>query len=988
MIDDVELERIIQDERESPILEFKRQWYWNNSDIDQGTPKKWGEFLKDILGLANGYLEYVGETRYLIIGVEESDKTIYNVDPQNIRILSNLNTFHQKVIQKIENHAKPSLTKIEIYWKEIEQKQILVIEIPSPPKFVELIKELQTKTRILDPGIVLIRKGQEEDSVRAASPDEIKDLEKEFNEYNKNNKNNNQNKPKIRKVRSIQKIVNSLLNMNASLSLVKEDSIKNWETGIVFEVFKTQESWGDIKYFIYIHEDSSQVKTLNYLREESIIDTSSNLIVLTEKPEKLKKPEDRKAKLKSLFKTDKVYFIDEFAYDHLYGKCISDYEPFGVSVFVESYSDSSLSQNVEKTALERLNEWYESTAQPILAVKGYGGIGKTTLLKYFLDTIYKNNKNIGLLFIDSNHIINELNRLVNNDKNIDDIFDFYQALFNSGKYNLSEKFSQELLQLSIDHGRLVIVLDGIDEVIAKLGNNFDIDKFLQNIKSQYFTDLEKSKIIITCRDYFWDRINTDLTIAEISLKPFDQTLAQEFFEKTFKGNKKKITRSMSFAQTFSWNQSDETIYIPYILDMIADSYEEDMESESIEASNISTILKMNSIQEDYIMGSFCNREISKLNNFKVDNQIRLFMELSVTYNGKISVYNIKDLLRKLNIYKSNDDDNYNQAIEKLQGHPILDSNGQEIFFRYDFFKSYFIFVYIGEFFAKRDYNKVIEEESLITLLANYIKFDSVDTRNISNRFEYDEDLIEFGYLTIDKLRESNHNEEIKKKAISAIFVMILVSVRESGNLNIENNTKILKNIFMIENKIRGLCLIDIFKYERVKLTFDFKGLKFKDCYFDNYTFFWDCLVDENTYFTDSTFKSLTHFENIRTILKRKQFSNGCDIKEIQPTLDEIDTNEANRSETLRDELKQFFNLFWERGNFYPRKQEHIKGKQKFHKYIQTLLDSKVIEECNDSRHPKIKLYRICDEYKAITQTIAQGTSCAEFRRVIKLFKSK
>ena len=35
---------------------------------------KWGEFLKDIISLANAYHSYVGQSRYLIFGFCESEK--------------------------------------------------------------------------------------------------------------------------------------------------------------------------------------------------------------------------------------------------------------------------------------------------------------------------------------------------------------------------------------------------------------------------------------------------------------------------------------------------------------------------------------------------------------------------------------------------------------------------------------------------------------------------------------------------------------------------------------------------------------------------------------------------------------------------------------------------------------------------------------------------------------------------------------------------
>jgi predicted HTH transcriptional regulator len=66
---------------ESPIIEFKRQWYWldDEPDCNKEKPKRWGELIKDIQGLTNAYYGYSGQTRYLIIGIDESSGQIQNV---------------------------------------------------------------------------------------------------------------------------------------------------------------------------------------------------------------------------------------------------------------------------------------------------------------------------------------------------------------------------------------------------------------------------------------------------------------------------------------------------------------------------------------------------------------------------------------------------------------------------------------------------------------------------------------------------------------------------------------------------------------------------------------------------------------------------------------------------------------------------------------------------------------------------------------------
>jgi len=53
-----------------------------------------------------------------------------------------------------------------------------------------------------------------------------------------------------------------------------------------------------------------------------------------------------------------------------------------------------------------------------MVVKGYGGIGKTTLVKQFLDNINKADPNIGLMFIDSTEIIDSLTKAARAEKKL------------------------------------------------------------------------------------------------------------------------------------------------------------------------------------------------------------------------------------------------------------------------------------------------------------------------------------------------------------------------------------------------------------------------------------------------------------------------------------------------------------------------------------------------------------------------------------------
>lgn len=991
MLDTKKIQELIL-KGETPVVEFKFQWYWfdQEPDCNREKPKRWGELIKDIQGLANGYYSYAGQARYLIIGVNENNNELRNVDPRESAILEDLTQLKKKIVEKLEKFLNPAITNLEIYWVSLKKDiRVLAIEIPTPPKLVELKKELMTKTRTIDPGVYLIRKGQKKDEVRFATQEEIKDLEREIYEYHQFQKQVIEGRlsKKGPKERSIDRTVRLYIQKNESYSIASDYPVikKDWESNIIFEVYKIEQDFGEDKFFVYLHERAAQGKTHNYLMETSLITKSLPLIVLTEKPQD-SSPEERKNNIEKIFKTKNVFFVEEFGYQFLYKDYIADYERYDVGVFVESFTDSDAAE--ERTALQILDDWYTSVSQPLMLIKGYGGIGKTTLTKYFLDSIHEKSEDIGILFIDSNEIINELTRLADIKNKIEDIFDFYEA---SEKIDGAtvKKFSKELLELSIDQGNLVIVLDGMDEVITKLGPRFDARSFLEAIQKNYSSNLERCKIIITCRDYFWDSLDKDIDFTEISLCPFNENMAKDFFMQTFPNLPSKVEKSINLAKRIALKESEDgiSVYVPYMLDMVSHLVRSSIEFEDgVNISGIGTkILSPNTISDDYIIGSFCQREVKKLSNFGIDQQIKFFMQLSSNYAGSISVYDIKNLLKEIEPSKYFDDD----FIEKLKGHPILNCSGKnQISFRYDFFESYFNLLFLGQFFAKKFFDSDIER--IIELVVDYVYFGNSFTQNLCQRITYDDDLVIFSREIIDFLNNKPQSESIRR-AKSSIFVLLLSALKTSTSHHYSSAkcTEILKFLFEDEGDdglvISGAVLIDAYSSDNEKLAFDFRGLTLKNCYFDGYNSFWECEIDKDTRFVDSYFNAL---ENRSNRLKPKVYENTfvrCDTKGIDHILLAAKESVKNDLEALDHDLKKFFELFLKRGNFYPQLQAKIRTKQYSGSLLKVLLRNDVVEDYQDPKKPTMKQYRICSEYKPIVKILEQGGTCIEFERVLRMF---
>lgn len=969
---------------ESPILEFKREWYWNSASENGDLGSKWGEFLKDIIALCNGYINFTGHDRHLIIGYCEKERAIYNVDMTLVKILQDMREFRKKIIERLEKLVNFPPLSLQIEPVIIDGNTLLVFRIPSPKHLTELKNELTTKTRTLDSGAVLVRKGQEADSVRAANPLEIKELQAEFEKFKGTSLSTSI--VSASKDRSIARTVQLYIEKNTSFSIDLGFPIAIRADNVIFELFKISEELGSSKYFLYIHENASQSTTFGYLKKQNLLGNDIPLIILTERPS-IKDTGKRKDNISKIFGTKHVYFIDEFGLNYLYRDFIQDYESYNLPVFVESLTEEDY--DGDKSALRILNTWYESVAAPLMVIKGYGGIGKSTLAKQFLDNVGDRNNDIGLIFIDSNDIVDRLSKITRAGKKIDDLYDFYIAQQQEAEID-TKNFSKDLLKLSVDNGSLLIVLDGIDEVIAKLGSKFDVASFVKSIIDSYSNNLERGKVLITCRDNFWRDLDDDKSIKSITLSPFNMSLARDFFCQAFDSMPVKVERAMNMADKFaitdSGTEAKEMVYIPYVLDMIAYliKHKQVFGDENVKLGSETKMLLPGVISNDFLIGSVCEREIKKLGNCSIDDQINFLIDFSASaLTGHVSIYDVKGLFESATGIQIND-----EFVEKLKEHPLLSYANNALNFRYDFFYQYFKSLYVARYFDK----KVISTTAAtIDIFGTYVGFDNDFTRSLSKRILFSEESLLFSMETIEalkiKLQYAIDSEKMPiKSAISGLFVLLLsLKYNEKQSLDIEDCTNLLKQVFLLNGVLNGVALIRVFSSERAKVVFDFRDIATTGAHFEQYEYFWDCLMDEKTRFFNSNFVALDPRAGVKPPIFNDTFHN-CDIVDIADVINRRKLEVISVVDELKERLYQFFKLFYKQGNFYPKKQDDVRARLYTGKLLPTLLKNKVVIDYHDPKKGALRQYKITDEFRPIIKLFEQGGASLEFERVVHMFK--
>jgi hypothetical protein len=147
-------------QKESPTLEYKREWYKIAKSYDQDTRERQsGELIKDILSLANGNADFAGETAYLIVGADEAGSD------GNLRLYDIRDTLplQKELQQKFKESCNPPLGHLYLDSHQIDGHQLYVIVIPPSPHLYEINREIKAEHRTFPEYTVFVRHGERVD---------------------------------------------------------------------------------------------------------------------------------------------------------------------------------------------------------------------------------------------------------------------------------------------------------------------------------------------------------------------------------------------------------------------------------------------------------------------------------------------------------------------------------------------------------------------------------------------------------------------------------------------------------------------------------------------------------------------------------------------------------------------------------------------------------------------------------------------------------
>jgi hypothetical protein len=698
--------------------------------------------------------------------------------------------------------------------------------------------------------------------------------------------------------------------------LTEMDSLNDSGNRIGFRLVKSVDRLRDTTfYYLYLYANINQTETSEYLRTKypDLIGRNRNVIIIHER-DYIKNAQLRLENLKTKFDARKAMYLDDFI-NHFCNNEPVRSEERGKFLMINNFIYPNLLKHKghELQNITVIKDWLRfSSDTPVFVLRGGGGIGKSTMARSIADDFQSYNANAKVIFIEVGEIKDQLTKIYQN-HNFLNLYHFYQVSQqgHDSKYGLDPA----QFEINLERGNLLIVLDGIDEILSR-HPNFSVESLLET--AMIFKKRAGSgRILITCRSYYWEeeskRFNNLTAIESYEIQPFDANMAREFFEKQYPGKERRINKCLRLAREFSIN-AEKGEYLPFVLDVVDTMQSYDAYEDEIELSSESSILKPGLNPNDFIVERILSRESQRIGQIDVDNQIRFFTEMAIFDSGRIEVNNLRIQFELLNI------DVPGSSLNAFNAHPFLQLMDDSLLFKYDFFEDFFASIYISEVFSGKTPFDNRNQTNIIRRLAKDCKFNSGLLKESRKRIDTrSPKVIETFRYILNQIITLKNGEVETRKALSGLFALGLTAnhFQKQGNEE-RSNTDLLVAIFGSPEKdgiIRNLY-IDDFPAD-ADIRFDFSGLYFSECSILNYPSFFDCTFSEQTYFDETC-----NIHNVAKIGKTSARPGNFDrnMNSVWEIFDFFSQNNQNvdriekalRKEA-RESLQVFFRALFENG---------------------------------------------------------------------------
>ncbi|NEZ57063.1 RNA-binding domain-containing protein [Adonisia turfae] len=872
---------------EGEKIDFKAYWY--KDDV-----KHKNELVKDLISLANGSINSIGEIGLLVVGLDESKNEIRHIHITDSKGNSKpQGKVKDEITQRLKNYTSQPLN-FDVDYHTADGKTVVFITIQAHSYLIYLEKDLETPSRTYSRGTLLYR---ENAIIETASHSISEEFQETISRLDLKDK-----KKKVLKIPSVKPEIKieardilSLIVSPRDIKFLSENKgIKLSQAPKIYYEYYTLARKGSTEGFLFLGKYTPNKHTFPHFFEKFENSLPESLEIFLVKKRQGNRVVDRKSDIYKYFNEynlngilgQNVHYLDDIVWDYTI-----DDEDIGESSQRSDFIDQKIYQLTDDTLnllhkksidffLEILDDYRYSS---ISVVYGSGGVGKTT----FCNTLVHKISQIESIRKKAFYVKGErvVKYFLSEKTEISSLKDLYK-LCQEDSLEFSQ-ISEEHFRLNFIAGNIVVIIDAIEELESALNEKFDLEQFFKSLKILH-ERFQSTKIIVTTREHFLPKIKELESISNIDyyqLQGFEESDLLEFLNKRYRSEaveikKRRIKEVNGFIENNSLVQ-DQYI-IPLFVDWVCEIVDRPDQSAP---GRTEYLFKDNKL--DKLLINLLQREIDKQSlNIDIDGMFLLLEEIVIEYSGKLSK---KDFDEYIKLSTGQDSKNYIK-------NPLLKLSNNDIELKYDvlpnLIKSRFVHHALVRKQAMRKIALILKEcyqgeGDIFLKLVETLSEENVNLKEIIK-----DCIKEFKNILFNEQQKEAERERIRK-SISALLY-ILVEIEKAGDKEIR--TQLIKDVYETKDLIIGLFIYGDFG------ALDFSQINVQDSRFDGYYSFFKCNFPDK----DGIVFYTTKFSNIHIPktkgIRKTYFDSTCEY--FNCNLDDVFTLNVSKKTKKLENLRR------------------------------------------------------------------------------------
>ena len=317
-------------------------------------------------------------------------------------------------------------------------------------------------------------------------------------------------------------------------AIKKSEHVKDNANRIHFEYVQVDYPEKDDMGFLFLGRDITISQTANFFSDNFDL-PKKTLMILTPRVSGESGDSFRVREVEKKFKelrfprglNVKYAFLEDYLWDLTIGRSAEETEEyFSTPYFIDQpiYLTQAQNHMLADSGVERMAEIINeknTTENPIIALLGEGGVGKSTFCKQ-LATMLSSNDDVKAFYL-----ANESYSWPAPDGEIGTLKDLY-IYFTKKVLQFENAIDENELLLNMQCGNVVLIVDGIDEIDSALGPLFDFSTFVESI-AELNKSFNKCKIILAAREYYAEKCVGHEGIKSYYLRGFTEVNADTYF---------------------------------------------------------------------------------------------------------------------------------------------------------------------------------------------------------------------------------------------------------------------------------------------------------------------------------------------------------------------------------------------------------------------------------------------------------------------------